>query len=118
MFTIAVTGYVTGEIKVKDGEYGKSGTLSIRVKTASAKSPSHYVNAVFYGKRIETIQKYVADGRLIAVSGPVKSIMHKRNKADVEYVSIYIDCSDFSLPERMSDAPATAQSAPVDDLAF
>jgi single-stranded DNA-binding protein len=110
MLAITASGYVTGEVKVQDGEYGRSATLGIRCKTGNGKQ-THFVNAVFYGKKIETAQKYLEDGRQVTVVGTVKSIMQKKKKDGTEYVAMYVDVQEFTLPEMKSSEESYAAAS-------
>lgn len=126
MLSITANGYVTGEVKVQDGEYGRNGVVGIRCKTGNGKQ-SHYVNAVFYGKKIETAQKYLEDGRQVTVVGSIKSIAPKKKKDGTDYVAMYVDVQEFSLPEMKSSEEGYAAanrsrkavaSIPDEDVAF
>lgn len=121
MLSLVANGFVTGEVKVEDGEYGKRATVSIRSKTTNGKQ-THYVNATFYGKRIDTVVKYMEDGRQVTIIGSVKTITPKKKKDGTDYVAIYMDGNDFSLPERQSGnesyRPKSNNSASEDDVAF
>ena len=110
MISITAHGYVTGEVKVQDGDYGKSGVLGIRCKAGNGKQ-THFVNAVFYGKRIETAQKYLEDGRQITIVGSVKSILPKEKKDGTKYVAMYVDVQDFTLPEMKSSEEGYSSAA-------
>ena len=112
MLTITASGFITGEPKVEDTEYGKRATVTIRSKTTNGKQ-THFINAVFYGKRIETVSKYMADGRQVTIIGSVKQISGKKKQDGTDYSSIYMDASDFSLPEKNNEA--TGYSKPVDE---
>jgi single-stranded DNA-binding protein len=120
---LTVTGYTTGEIKVEDGEYGKNATICIRAKSVSGKQTS-FVNAVFYGKKIETLQKYVnQDGRQVTVSGGVKQIIEKTKKDGSKYYAIYMEGYQFSIPEMNGPgeekyANSKRSSVSDEDVAF
>lgn len=121
MFHLTVSGYTSGELKVEDSDYGKRGTLSLRASIPGKKQQNHYVNAVFYGKKIETAQKYIQDGRQITITGQVRTILCKRRKDESEYVSIYVDVSEFTLPERLdteSSGSPMKKGASDDDMGF
>lgn len=109
MLTLVANGYVTGEVKVDDGDYGRRGVVSLRAKTSNGKEV-HYINATFYGKKIDTVSRFMEDGRLVTIVGSVKSILHKVKKDGTKYVSVYMDASDFTLPERQSDQPSDSTS--------
>lgn len=110
MFTIVASGYVMGEVKIQENDYGKSGIVGISCKTGSGKQ-THYVNAVFYGKRIEVAQKYFADGRQVSVVGTLKTVMPKKKKDGTEYVAMYVDVQDFTLPEMKSSEEGYSSAA-------
>lgn len=110
MLAITASGYVTGEVKIQENDYGKSGVLGIRCKTGNGKQ-THYVNAVLYGKKIETAQKYLEDGRQVTVVGTVKSVMPKKKKDGTEYVAMYVDVQEFTLPEMKSSEEGYASAA-------
>jgi single-stranded DNA-binding protein len=110
MLTITASGFITGEPKVEDGEYGKRATVTIRAKTTNGKQ-THYINAIFYGKRIETVTRYMADGRQVSIVGAVKAIMGKKKKDGTEYSSVYMDAYDFTLPEKLDSDPGQASSS-------
>jgi single-stranded DNA-binding protein len=110
MLAITASGYVTGELKVQDGDYGKSGILGIRCKSSNGKQ-THFVNAVFYGKRIETAQKYLEDGRQVTVVGTIKSIVPKKKKDGTDYVAMYVDVQEFTLPEMKSSEEGYASAS-------
>lgn len=98
---LTATGYTTGELQIKETDYGKTATVSIRCKSGNGKQ-SYYVNAVWYGKKIEQAQKYInQDGRQITVVGLVKNILHKtREKDNTTYYVIYMDGFHFTIPEN------------------
>jgi single-stranded DNA-binding protein len=112
MLSITASGYITGEPKVEDTEYGKRATITIRAKTSNGKQ-THYINAVFYGKRIETVCKYMADGRQVSIIGSVRQMSGKKKNDGTEYSSIYMDASDFSLPELNGGDPDRRK--PIDE---
>ena len=115
MLTITASGFTTGEPKVEDTEYGKRATVSIRAKTTNGKQ-THYINAVFYGKKIDVVQRFMEDGRQITVVGAIRNISSKTKKGDgTPYSSIYIDVSDFTLPEKLSDSPSRRSSGPSEE---
>lgn len=99
MLTLVANGYITGDVKVEDGDYGKRAVVSIRSRTTNGKQ-SHYINATFYGKKIETVSKYMEDGRQVTIVGSVKTILPKKKKDGTDFVAIYMDATDFTLPER------------------
>lgn len=99
MLSLVANGFVTGEVKVEDGEYGKRAVVSIRSKTTNGKQ-THYVNASFYGKKIDTVVKFMEDGRQVTIVGSVKAISPKKKKDGTDYAAVYMDATDFSLPER------------------
>jgi single-stranded DNA-binding protein len=99
MLTLVANGYVTGDVKVEDGDYGKRAIVSIRSKTTNGKQ-SHYVNASFYGKKIDVVSKFMEDGRQVTIVGSIKTILPKKKKDGTDFVAIYMDATDFSLPER------------------
>jgi len=101
MLTITASGFITGEPKVEDTEYGKRATVTIRSKTTNGKQ-THYINAVFYGKKIDIASKYMADGRQITIIGGVRNISGKKKQDGSEYASVYMDAMDFTLPEKMN----------------
>lgn len=124
MLSLTASGYVTGEVKIQDGDYGRTGVLGIRCKSANGKQ-SHFVNAVFYGKKIEVAQKYMEDGRQVTVVGSIKNIIPKEKKDGTKYVSIYMDVSEFTLPEVKSSEESYSAAArsrknvdEIDDVAF
>lgn len=125
MLALTANGYVTGEVKVQDGEYGKSAVLGVRCKSLNGKE-THYVNAVFYGKKIELAQKYLEDGRQVTIVGSIRSIRPKKKKDGTEYVAMYLDVQEFSLPEMKSSEEGYATAARArknvseieDDVAF
>ena len=98
---LTVTGYTTGELQIKDGDYGKTATVSIRCKSGNGKQ-TYFVNAVWYGKKIELAERYInQDGRQITVTGMIKTIMQKESKKDKTiYYAIYMDGYHFSIPEN------------------
>jgi single-stranded DNA-binding protein len=110
MLSITANGYVTGEIKVQDGEYGRSATLGIRCKTGNGKQ-THYVNAVFYGKKIELAQRFLEDGRQVTVVGSIKSVLPKKKKDGTDFVAMYVDVQEFSLPEMKSSEEGYSDAA-------
>lgn len=117
MFSVAVTGYVTGDVKIEDTEYGRRGIVSLRVKSGKQ---AHYFNCTFYGKRIELAEKYMQDGRQVSMAGTVKAVTGKKKKDGTEYCAFYMDVSDFSFPERLDgeerySKPATKSQASLQD---
>ena len=110
MLTLVANGYVTGEVKVEDGDYGKRAVVSIRSKTTNGKQ-THYVNATFYGKKIDTVSKFMEDGRQVTIVGSVKTILPKKKKDGTEYVAFYMDATDFTLPERQNEQASYSSSS-------
>lgn len=98
---LTATGYTTGEIQVKDTDYGKTATVSIRCKSGNGKQ-SYFVNAVFYGKKIELAQRYInQDGRQVTITGLIKNVLQKESKKDnTPYYAIYMDGFHFTIPEN------------------
>lgn len=97
---LTATGYTTGEVKVEEGDYGRNATVCIRAKSTNGKQVN-YINATFYGKRIEALQKYVnEDGRQVTLSGGVKQIVEKTKKDGTKYFAIYMEGYQFSVPEN------------------
>lgn len=97
---LTVTGYTTGEIKVEDGDYGKNATICVRAKSIGGKQ-SHFVNATFYGKVIDTLLKYCnEDGRQVTLTGGVKKMVEKEKKDGNKYVAVYMQGYNFSIPEN------------------
>lgn len=118
MLTLVASGYVTGEVQVKDGDYGKSATVGIRSKTTNGKQ-THFVNATFYGKKIETVVKFMEDGRQVTLVGSVKNIAPKKKKDGTEYVAVYMDATDFTIPERQGqEMPSRSQAPAADEMPF
>ena len=117
MLSLIASGYVTGEVKVEDTEYGRRGTISIRSKTTNGKQ-RHYVNGSIYGKKIETAAKFMEDGRQVSLIGSVKNIVPKKNKDGSDYVAIYMDVTDFTIPENRGGEPMTAPTPSPSDMAF
>ena len=101
MLAITANGYVTGELKVQDGDYGRNAILGIRCKSGSGKE-THFVNAVFYGKKIDLAQRFLEDGRQVTIVGSVKSIKPKKRKDGTDFVAMYVDVQEFSFPEAKS----------------
>lgn len=110
MLGITASGYVTGELKINDGEYGRNAVIGVRCKTSNGKQ-THYVNAVFYGKKIEVAQKYLQDGRQITVFGTVKSILPKQRKDGTDFAALYVDVQEFTLPEMKSSEEGYADAS-------
>lgn len=119
MLTLVASGYVTGEVKVEDGDYGKRGIVSIRAKTTNGKQ-THYINATFYGKKIETASRFFEDGRQVTLVGSVKSVVPKKKKDGTDYVAVYMDATDFTVPERQDIEGGYKGKAPAgdEDVAF
>lgn len=99
MLTLVATGYTSGTIKREDSEYGKNGTISIRCKTSNGKHVC-YVNATFYGKQIDVIEKFVGDGRQITIIGRVNKIIEKEKKDGTKYSAVYMYGDSFTIPEN------------------
>lgn len=117
MLIITASGFTTGEPKIEDTEYGKRATVSIRAKTTNGKQ-THYINAVFYGKKIDVVERFMEDGRQITVAGAVRNISSKTKKDGTPYSSLYIDVSDFTLPEKLSDAPRRPSQPSEEEIPF
>lgn len=117
MLSLIASGYVTGEVKVEDTEYGKRGTVSIRAKTTNGKQ-THYINASFYGKKIDTAVKYMEDGRQISIIGSVKAVVPKKKKDGTDFSAIYMDATDFTIPEKQGGEAMTAPTPSPSDMAF
>ena len=97
---ITATGYTTGEIKVEEGEYGRNATICIRAKTINGKQ-TNFINATFYGKKIDVLQKYVnEDGRQVTITGGVKQMTEKTKKDGTKYIATYVEGYQFSIPEN------------------
>lgn len=110
MLAITANGYVTGELKINDGEYGKNAVIGVRCKTSSGKQ-THYVNAVFYGKKIELAQRFLEDGRQVTIVGSIKNILHKQRKDGTDFAAIYVDVQEFSLPEMKSSEEGYSEAS-------
>lgn len=108
MFSVAVTGYITGDVKVEESDYGRRGVVSIRVK---AGKQVHFVNGTFYGKRIELAQKYMHDSRQVSLAGSIKAVTQKKKKDGTEYCAFYMDVADFSFPEKLDNEERYSRSA-------
>ena len=117
MLIITASGFTTGEPKIEDTEYGKRATVSIRAKTTNGKQ-THYINAVFYGKKIDVVERFMEDGRQITVAGAVRNVSSKTKKDGTPYSSFYIDVSDFTLPEKLSDAPRRSSQPSEEEIPF
>lgn len=117
MLSLVAGGYVTGEVKVEDGDYGKRGVVSLRCKTTNGKQ-THYVNATFYGKKIDTVVRFMEDGRQVSIVGSVKNITPKKKKDGTDYVAIYMDASDFTIPEQQGGEGMTAPSPSPSEMPF
>jgi single-stranded DNA-binding protein len=119
MFQLTATGFITGEVKVEDGQYGKRGMFTLRARSGNGKD-THYVNVNVYGKKIDVAQKYMLDGRQVTVSGSVKSVLGKKRKDGTDYCAFYLDCNEFSLPERMNseERPAPNRAAAEEEIPF
>jgi hypothetical protein len=121
---LTATGYTTGEIQVKDTDYGKTATVSIRCKSGNGKQ-SYFVNAVFYGKKIELAQRYInQDGRQVTITGLIKNVLQKESKKDnTPYYAIYMDGFHFTIPENSGPgeeryASKRGSSVSDEDVAF
>jgi single-stranded DNA-binding protein len=99
MLNLTATGYVSGKPKIESSDYGDSCTISIRCKCAGGKHMS-YVNAKFYGKRMDVIEKYIDDGDQVTVAGSVALMVEKTKKDGTKYSAVYVNGSDFTLPNR------------------
>lgn len=110
MLAITANGYVTGELKINDGEYGKNAVIGVRCKTSSGKQ-THYVNAVFYGKKIELAQRFLEDGRQVTIVGSIKTILPKQRKDGTDFAAIYVDVQEFSLPEMKSSEEGYSEAS-------
>ena len=105
---ITVTGFVTGDPKVEEGDYGKTCSINLRFKTANGKQ-THYLTGKIYGRRIEVAQKYIHDSDQITVSMPISMVSHKQTKKDgTDYFCFYGDISEFSLPAKPSAGQVSA----------
>jgi single-stranded DNA-binding protein len=111
---LTITGYVTGDPAIQDGDYGRFVELSVRWKTGNGKQ-THWAAAKIYGKKIEVAMKYIRDGDQITISGTVNSIKNKTKKDATEYCQFYMDCAEFSIPpsERKDVGAPSPASAPV-----
>lgn len=99
---LSVTGFVSGEPQVKDGDYGRYTEISIRFKTANGKQ-THFATGRVFGKKIEVVQKYIHDGDQITVHGMISSCSPRQRKDDKsDYVQFYLDVAHFSLPSKPS----------------
>lgn len=110
MLAITANGYVTGELKINDGEYSKNAVIGVRCKTSSGKQ-THYVNAVFYGKKIDLAQRFLEDGRQVTIVGSIKNILHKQRKDGTDFAAIYVDVQEFSLPEMKSSEEGYSEAS-------
>lgn len=122
---LTATGYTTGELQIKENDYGKTATVSIRCKSGNGKQV-YFVNAVWYGKKIELAQRYInQDGRQITVTGIIKNVIQKESKKDnTPYYAIYMDGFHFSIPENSGPGEERysggkkSSSISDDDVAF
>lgn len=98
---LSVTGYVTGEPREEEGNYGRYCTINLRFKLASAKSLVHYATARVYGSRIQPVLDWIHDGDQITIHGPIKKVEQKSRKSDgTTYLQFYMDASYYSFPAK------------------
>jgi single-stranded DNA-binding protein len=111
---LTITGYVTGDPAIQDGDYGRFIELNVRWKTGNGKQ-THWAAAKIYGKKIEVAMKYIRDGDQVTISGVINSIKNKTKKDGTEYSQFYMDCAEFSIPpsERRDVGAPSPASAPV-----
>jgi single-stranded DNA-binding protein len=115
MFSVAITGYITGDVKVEDTEYGKRGIVSLRVKSGKQ---AHYFNCTFFGKKIDLAEKYMHDGRQVSFVGTVRNATGKKKKDGTEYCAFYMDVSDFSFPEKLDGEESYSRQKPATAPAY
>lgn len=101
MLAITANGYVTGQLKINDGDYGRNAVIGVRCKSGNGKQ-THFVNAVFYGKKIELAQRFLEDGRQVTIVGSIKNIVPKKDRNNMDFVAMYVDVQEFTLPEIRS----------------
>jgi single-stranded DNA-binding protein len=111
MLALTATGYVSGQPKIENSDYGDSCTISIRCKGDGGKH-IFYVNAKFYGKKMDPITKYIKDGDQVTVTGTVSLAKEKIKKDETRYTQVYMTGSGFTLPPHGSpiDGSAPRQS--------
>lgn len=81
-----------------------------------------YVNAKFYGKRMEVITKYIDDGDQVTVAGSVALMVEKTKKDGTKYSAVYMNGSDFTLPNKgqsnVMDSAKRSQPASSGEIDF
>jgi hypothetical protein len=112
MLALTATGWVTGQPKIETNDYGDFCNISLRCKGDGGKHV-FYVNAKFYGKRMDTITKYINDGDVITVTGTVGLAMEKAKKDGTKYSSVYMTGAGFTLPAKGSPADMPARQRPL-----
>lgn len=101
MFFITATGTVIGDPEFEDGERGRFVKLTIKTKL---RTKSVYITARFYGRRIETIKRYIRNCDQVTIAGQVLAVVEKvRQKDQMKYCQIYVAGADNSLPPMKVD---------------
>lgn len=105
MSMLSATGYVTGEPKEEEGDYGRYCDINLRFKFAHAKSPVNYLVARVYGARVKHVLDWIHDGSQITVHVVIKMVRQKERKLDgTTYLEFRGDCALFSYPPKTTDA--------------
>ena len=109
MFGATFEGTVNREPKIKEGEYGRNIEISMAVKGQGGKQIM-YVSGTVWGKRIETVEKYIHKGSRIAMIAGVRRIrtFGGQEGGDARY-ALDVDVHDFTLPP--TDRQVSQQSA-------
>jgi hypothetical protein len=101
MFFITATGPVIGDPNLHDGDNGRYVEFTVKSKL---RTKSVYITARFYGRKIQTIMRYIRNCDQITVAGQVLAIVEKvRAKDQMKYCQIYIAGADNSLPPVKTD---------------
>ena len=109
---LSVTGFVTGDPEVKDGDYGRYIELSIRFKTGNGKQ-THFATGRVFGKKIAVVENYIHNGDQITLHGVITSCVNRQRKDDKsDYIQFYLDIASFSLPAKPSAGSMSSPKRP------
>lgn len=106
MRQMQISGRLTGEPEVKNGQY-QIATFSLAVRQNRKNSQGDYgvdyVNCAVFGKRAAAIQQYFHKGNQVTVAGEW-SLNHWTGKDNREHTQLQLSVNDFDLPAFHKDA--------------
>ena len=102
MFNITAHGNLGKDPEVKDVKDTQVAEFSLAARTG--KDETTWINCAVWGKRADTVKKYLHKGDKVTVAGSGKLTTYQK-KDGTEGSSLELRVSDFTLPPKTEDAP-------------